>query len=767
MPPFMPTTCPSCGKAVDLPPGAAFCPACGALVKPGYEASTHPYPEGNAPPLPADVLAPGEAVGGYVVEKLIGRGGMGAVYLSTQQSLGRKVALKVLADRFARDPAFVERFNREAAALANLSHPNIVSIIDKGVWNGRYFFVMEYVDGVSLREILQQKKLSPEEALAVVPRLCDALAYAHARGIVHRDVKPENILFTKDGTPKIADFGLARLARTEADLPTITHTGTVMGTHDYMAPEARRSAKQADHRADIYSLGVVLYEMLTGELPLGKFSPPSRKVQVDVRLDEVVLKTLEADPEMRYQKASEVGQDVTRITETGRGAGSEAPASPGPHGRADKDTAKSASIGLKGIEAKDGSKSASITWKGIHAKDGDKEVRISGWPFWIAGGLLLILVFAAFRSLRFTGIGIALALLALLAFWLVLKLIRGAIRGAGSNSAPGRLVRPLKGKVLAGVCAGIANRIGLDVVWVRLAFVLLTFGGGSGLVAYLFLWIAMPKEGSEDRPRGCLTFVLLGLTGLAFLAVLSLFLPLVAHRERSALRIDASGIRIGDGDGSSVVIDRRGVQIQEKTQASPPAVIATVLQSGQAARLGLRPGDRIVSYAGNRVAGPSDLRKRVRSTGTDVDLVIEVERDGRILTVSARGGPLGIELAEPGIVRREASADNQTAVHLEMDPFFLREHLQELSVVERIQASPVEEALQIDGAMTAAAEESLRSLGLAPGDVVTRVNGEPIGSIDDLARIFRTLADRADLERVLIAGRRGAGDLAIAISARR
>ena len=160
--------------------------------------STMPYQEGTTPPS-SDVLQSGEVLHGYVIERVLGAGGMGTVYLATQQSLWRKVALKVLAERFSQDPAFVERFSREAAALANLSHPNIVSIIDKGVHSGRYYFVMEYVDGVSLREVLAQRKLEPQQALRIVPAICDALEYAHGQGIVHRDTKPATLLLTKSG----------------------------------------------------------------------------------------------------------------------------------------------------------------------------------------------------------------------------------------------------------------------------------------------------------------------------------------------------------------------------------------------------------------------------------------------------------------------------------------------------------------------------------------------------------------------------------------
>jgi serine/threonine protein kinase len=177
------------------------------------------------------------------------------------------------------------------------------------------YLVMEFVEGVSLRQLLNQQKLSPEQALLIVPQICAALEYAHGKGLVHRDIKPENILLTTDSQVKITDFGLARMVHGDGEVArqTLTHTNILMGTPDYMAPEQREKAKSVDHRADIYSLGVIFYEMLTGELPLGRFPVPSKKVSVDVRLDEVILKSLEKEPNMRYQRASHVSKDVADI----------------------------------------------------------------------------------------------------------------------------------------------------------------------------------------------------------------------------------------------------------------------------------------------------------------------------------------------------------------------------------------------------------------------------------------------------------------------
>ncbi|MCK6501280.1 MAG: serine/threonine protein kinase, partial [Nitrospira sp.] len=249
--------------------------------------------------------------------EMLGQGGMGMVYKARQRALDRLVALKVLPQDAARDPAFAERFQREARALARLSHPNIVAVHEFGETAGYYYLVMEFVDGSDLRRVLQQRKLSAEEALRIVPAICDALQYAHASGVVHRDIKPGNILLDRDGRVKIADFGIAKLVGGESPDPTLTQLRQRMGTPHYMAPEQVENPEAVDHRADIFSLGVVFYEMLTGELPLGRFPVPSAKVQVDVRLDEVVLRALEKEPARRYQQAGEVKTEVERISAAG------------------------------------------------------------------------------------------------------------------------------------------------------------------------------------------------------------------------------------------------------------------------------------------------------------------------------------------------------------------------------------------------------------------------------------------------------------------
>ncbi|HHY85295.1 MAG TPA: serine/threonine protein kinase [Verrucomicrobia bacterium] len=312
--------CQHCGKPFGAKAVHGLCPECLMQVGMGSEPGVEGGPKGFVPPTPEE-LAPHFPQ----LEDLEfhGKGGMGAVYKARQKNLNRLVALKVLPPNAGRDPAFAERFTREAQALAQLSHPGILTIHEFGHAGGFYYFVMEFVDGVNLRQLLRAQRLSPREAMAIVPQICEALQYAHDRGIVHRDIKPENVLVDKQGRVKIADFGLAKLLGREGQSLPLTQSAEVMGTPQYMAPEQLERPLEVDHRADIYSLGVVFYEMLTGELPLGRFPVPSRKVQVDVRLGEIVLRALEKEPELRYQQARVFKTEVETVAQA---AGSGSPA---------------------------------------------------------------------------------------------------------------------------------------------------------------------------------------------------------------------------------------------------------------------------------------------------------------------------------------------------------------------------------------------------------------------------------------------------------
>lgn len=316
--------CPRCQAELpaDFPPGV--CPAC--LMQQGLSNSTFMGSVDSAgggtrsrsgrrhrwtPPTPEEI-APRFAQ--LEIVELLGQGGMGAVYKVRQKELDRWAALKILPDDVADDPNFSERFQREARALALLGHQHIVIVYEFGQRDGVYFLLMEYIDGVTLRQAIRAGQIAAKDALGIVAQICDALQFAHEEGVVHRDIKPENILIDKRSRVKIADFGLAKmLSSGSVEVPTLTGTHQVMGTPMYMAPEQMEGTRGVDHRADIFSLGVVFYELLTGELPLGRFAPPSQKYRLDVRLDEVVLRTLEKEPDRRYQQASDVKCDVESI----------------------------------------------------------------------------------------------------------------------------------------------------------------------------------------------------------------------------------------------------------------------------------------------------------------------------------------------------------------------------------------------------------------------------------------------------------------------
>ncbi|MFN0019936.1 MAG: serine/threonine-protein kinase [Pirellulaceae bacterium] len=316
-------TCPRCQSplAADAPEG--LCPAC--LLAGGMASERSPN-SGSAATTPWTDAKRAAAIADLAphfpqleIIELLGQGGMGAVYKARQKHLDRLIALKVIPPEAAKEPAFAERFAREARALARLNHPNIVTVHDFGQSDGVYFLLMEFVDGLNLRQTMRAGKLSPQEALAIVPHICEALQYAHDQGIVHRDVKPENVLLDKAGRVKIADFGLAKLLTHSPQDYTLTHSMQVMGTPRYMAPEQIEKPTEVDHRADIYSLGVMFYEMLTGEIPMGRFVPPSQKVQIDIRIDEIVLRTLEREPARRYQHASDVKTDIETLHFAPRG----------------------------------------------------------------------------------------------------------------------------------------------------------------------------------------------------------------------------------------------------------------------------------------------------------------------------------------------------------------------------------------------------------------------------------------------------------------
>ncbi|MEL6108138.1 MAG: protein kinase [Planctomycetota bacterium] len=346
--------CPRCGTEIPLAPvdmadaesehaktegdqtdkAIVQCPRC--LLRPPWDtqapmAITLGPGQSFVPPTVEELREHLEA---YEVQALIGQGGMGAVYLGRQKSLDRDVAIKILPPEIAERKGFRDRFGAEGRALAKLNHPNIVSVFDYGEAGPYAMLVMELVEGANLREVMRQGRLSQTEALEIIPQLCDALTYAHEEGVVHRDIKPENLLFDARGRLKITDFGLAKLVAGKSPEPSqgtsvtptdeMETTQNIVGTLHYMAPEQIENPRSVDHRADIYALGVVFYEMLTGELPLGRFDPPSElvngedaakpmAVQIDVRLDDVVLRALEKQPEKRYPSAADIKDDIDAV----------------------------------------------------------------------------------------------------------------------------------------------------------------------------------------------------------------------------------------------------------------------------------------------------------------------------------------------------------------------------------------------------------------------------------------------------------------------
>lgn len=302
--------CPKCAAAIPAGAPQGLCPKC-LLAQVSLGTDTGRLAEGK--PAPPALEAVAAAFPQLEILELIGQGGMGAVFKARQPKLDRLVALKILPQTLAADPAFAERFIREGRMLARLNHPNIVTVHDFGQASGLFYLLMEFVDGVNLRQAMRGGRFSPAQALAVVPKICDALQYAHGEGILHRDIKPENILLDARSRVKIADFGIAKLLTEPLSGAALTASGARLGTPHYMAPEQIEKPGAVDHRADIYSLGVVFYEMLTGELPLGRFAAPSEKTAIDPRLDEVVFRSLEKERERRQQSAAEVKTQVETI----------------------------------------------------------------------------------------------------------------------------------------------------------------------------------------------------------------------------------------------------------------------------------------------------------------------------------------------------------------------------------------------------------------------------------------------------------------------
>ncbi len=257
-------------------------------------------------------------IGDYILTGKIGQGGIAEVYKGRQESLNRDVAIKILSANLNTDSDIVRRFERESLVIARLSHPNIVHVIDRGKAGGRYYFVMEFVDGTSLREVMESPKIPIPVKLDMVVQVCKALDYAHKNGVIHRDIKPTNILVDRQGNARVADFGIAQFVG--APESEMTSTDVVLGTVSYMSPEQKISSTNVDQTTDIYSVGIIIYEILVGKKPQGHFKLPS-EVNVDIprAFDTIVQKCLAQEPKDRYQTAVELKDALLNIISAGGG----------------------------------------------------------------------------------------------------------------------------------------------------------------------------------------------------------------------------------------------------------------------------------------------------------------------------------------------------------------------------------------------------------------------------------------------------------------